>query len=591
MPLNQHLLQIMPIVAISILILGGCKEASVVDEAPSYYQQIAPILSVNCGSCHREGGMNSYILFDDPDFSQSISRSIAAAVEEGSMPPFYAEESAQCENRWGWKHDPRLSLEELDLISRWAAAGGPIGDPDTAAPVPAPPSFDLADVDLTLYPENPWTTVPFGEISDQFVCFSLDPQLEADQWLEAFQVVPDELAVVHHVLVGIDRSGESAELAGSDGTYDCFGGFGVDAQFIGGWVPGSSPIEFPDYSALRVSAESRLVLQMHYHMAAEAHTDATGLSLRWAEGTPVREAYLSLLGNAPQRFIDGSGLQPGPNDNGSPRFFVPAGATDHTETMYFEMPDMPRNALNFMVANHMHYIGTDMRMWIERGPQSPTTDSACLLHTPSWDFDWQQFYFYDASSGQAPAIYPGDKLWLECRFNNSLDNPGVLRALQEAGLEQPQDIYLGDGSLSEMCIGVTGQVLDIKLRVEAESHSGEIDGAIAIPSAGLIAACHGPASLAIDDDGSVQGVAACGLEWQGTLLTQEYQLTGSLPAGSPGAGEISMTIPGVEGSADGNWTSSGSGGDSELSLNYSLSGSLAGISGNFEGTISVNATP
>ena len=56
-----------------------------------------------------------------------------------------------------------------------------------------------------------------GEVEDEFICFTIDPGLSEAQWLEAFQVIPDDLAVVHHVLVGIDHEGTSADLANSDG--------------------------------------------------------------------------------------------------------------------------------------------------------------------------------------------------------------------------------------------------------------------------------------------------------------------------------------------------------------------------------------
>ena len=566
----------------------GCESSEAPIDPPTYYQDIAPVLSVNCAACHREGGMNPYMLFDDASFTQSMAGPIAAAIEEGSMPPFYAEESEQCPNPWGWKHDPRLSAGDSQLISDWAAAGGPIGDPSSAATVPLPPSTDLDGADLTLFPTTPWTTEPFGEVTDQFKCFSIDPGLSEEKWLEAFQVVPDNLAVVHHVLTGLDLSGASAALAGNDGVYDCFGGFGVDAQFIGGWVPGSSPIEFPKHSGLRVPPGARIVLQMHYHMASDPHDDATGISLRWSDTTPVREAYLGLFGNAGQAFGDGTGLQDGPNDVGGASFYIPAGATGHTETMSFEVPSLPERAQTFMVANHMHYVGTDMRLWIERGSQSPESGEACLLHTPSWDFDWQQFYFYDASNGSAPYIYPGDKLWMQCTFDNTLDNPGVLRALEEADLDSPQDVYLGDGSLSEMCIAVLGLVIDIPMVTEDESHSGTLDAEINVPSFSLQADCDGPASLSIDDNGSLNGVASCGFLWEGSLLTMQYAISGEVPDGTAGSGDIDVSIVGVNGGGTATWT--GTIGYDSGSLDFEGQGNFSGIASTLSGTISVNRT-
>ena len=197
-------------------------------EAPTYYQDIAPILSENCMVCHTEGGMQPGILFDDAETTGILSGAIDHAVSDGQMPPFYAEETDECPNPWGFERDPRLTQEEEDLIAAWAAAGGPVGDADNPATLPPPPSTDLADSDMTVFPAGKWTTSEFGEAQDEFICFSIDPGLTSQEWLEAFQVIPDDLEVVHHVLVGLDTEGTSAGLVDENGTYPCFGGFGAD---------------------------------------------------------------------------------------------------------------------------------------------------------------------------------------------------------------------------------------------------------------------------------------------------------------------------------------------------------------------------
>jgi len=567
----------------------GCNGEEPPYDGPTYYQDIAPILSVRCSSCHREGGMNPDFLFDDADFTSGMSSFIAATIVDGVMPPFFAEESELCPNPWGWQHDPRLSTEEEQLITEWAGEGGPIGDPATASPIPPPPSGQLEDADLTVFPAGKWTTVPFGEVEDQFMCFSIDPGITEEKWLEALQVVPEDLTVVHHVLTGIDLSGATAAMADQDGIYDCFGAFGVDAVFVGGWIPGSSPIEFPEHSGLRVPPEARIVLQMHYHMAEEARQDGTGIALRWADSVPVREATLGLIGNSSQQFGDGTGLQPGPNDQAGIEFFIPAGAEGHTETMMFQpWNDQPREVQVFLVANHMHYVGVDMRLWVERGNDSPTTEEACLLHTPDWDFDWQQFYFYDASSGQAPTLYPGDKLWLQCLFDNSLENPGVVRALDEAGLDGPLDVILGDGSLDEMCIAVIGQVVDVPMKTSGESHGGIAEVVIGVAAASFSGSCNGPASVRIEDDSTLAGVAACGLDLDEQLLTVEYTLSGSVDESGAASGQITMSVLGLEDTAPTTWTGTLVG--DTLELSFSGSGTFGNFPTTFDGDMSLSAT-
>ena len=533
----------------------GCTES---DTEVTYHQDIAPILAANCLGCHNPDGMQPDILFDDAASAQSMAPMIASAVAAGTMPPFYAEETEECPNPWGFARDPRLEDTEVEAILNWVADGTPLGDAATAAPLPPSLSLDLSDADIEVFPAGQHTTPPIGAVEDEFICFSLDPGITEQRWLEAYQVLPDNLSITHHLLLGIDATGESAALADENGIYPCFGGFGVDAMFIGGWIPNASPVVFPANSAVRVPEEARIVFQMHYHLASEAQSDATGVALRWADNTPVREANMGLIGNADEQEPGGLGLQPGPNDSGSPTFLIPAEATGHTETMAFDLwSDIPRELEVFLVANHMHYVGTDMRLWLERGDAAaePEDSEACLVHTPRWDFDWQQFYHYDTSVS-APRIHPGDELWMQCEYDNVTENPGVARALMEAGLESPIDVSLGNGSLDEMCIGIVGSVYRIPTVIDGESHAGLVALQTSSDDLGFAQACNGPSSLRVDISGSMSGLAACGLDVLDALTTVEISFDGTDHGDGTASGEMSVSALGIEGGGTATWSGS-----------------------------------
>jgi hypothetical protein len=137
---------------------------------------------------------------------------------------------------------------------------------------------------------------------------------------------------------------------------------------------------------------------------------------------------------------------------------VPANAADHVESMRFTMPSMNQNGdplpeiFVYGAAAHMHYVGTDMKIKVERDPASGFPADECLLHEPAWDFNWQRFYAYDAEISALPRLLPNDKIMLTCRYNNTIDNPGVARALKDANLPSPQDVVLGEQTLNEMCL-------------------------------------------------------------------------------------------------------------------------------------------
>ena len=66
----------------------------------------------------------------------------------------------------------------------------------------------------------------------------------------------------------------------------------------------------------------------------------------------------------------------------------------------------------------------------------------------------------------APARRPhqmvgdGDTISVHCTYDNTLDNPYVQRGLAEQGLTAPVDVYLGEETLDEMCLGIFHVVYD-----------------------------------------------------------------------------------------------------------------------------------
>jgi hypothetical protein len=382
---------------------------------------------------------------------------IAHQVDNGLMPVWTASE-AECDNPWSFKHDPRLARSDIDMLVEWDALGAPLGDPEDAAPVPTPLTFDLPDVTAEL-PMAAFTTDDSAG-DDQFVCFSVDPGNTTTQWLEGIQLIPGNDRIDHHAVVTLDVDGVTADTP----TYPCFGGDGLsNHRFLGAWVPGARPIEYPDGTGIEVPAGARIVVQMHYHPLATPETDSSRLDVRMRETAPLQTATMALIGNYRTQDEEGFGVQPGACDGDEPDFYIPAstvedGRTDcdpssHTEVLTYKVPGGANTNLEvFMLANHMHYIGRSMRVSVER--TSGQESDVCLLDTPEWDFDWQQVFEFER--GDAPVLHGGDTLVIECTYDNTLDNPGVVRALEESGETTPPPVTIGNGSLDEMCLVAVG---------------------------------------------------------------------------------------------------------------------------------------
>ncbi len=278
--------------------------------------------------------------------------------------------------------------------------------------------------------------------------------------IDGAQVHPGNSAIVHHVLVFTDASGQSAALAGDKGYYDCFGGPKLEAPgLVLAWAPGATPVTSPEGVAMALPSKGRLVMQVHYHPTGTPETDsATSLQLRgYRAGIPTYISTLALVGNAAAQKASGMGLQPGPDDRGQPEFRIPAGAQSHTESMLFDIPSGTPEFRIWLVGTHMHYVGTDMRIGITRAAPGNEPADECLLETPKWDFNWQRGYRYDVPIDQAPTATAGDVLNLRCTYDNSMQNPAVQGALVQQGLTAPRDVVLGEETLDEMCLGIFGR--------------------------------------------------------------------------------------------------------------------------------------
>ncbi|MFO7562491.1 MAG: hypothetical protein R6X02_07595 [Enhygromyxa sp.] len=431
--------------------LSACGESTSVDASdptevlrPNWHQDVAPILHERCVACHRQGGSAPFAL---EDFASAASWAalLSEVVTEQTMPPWGAHETQECEPAHGWVDDMRLSEAESATILDWIALGTPEGDPADAASLPEPVDRSLADPSDIF--ENPSPIVLEGK-ADSFVCFSIDTGLDEEVWITGVELLPDNEQVVHHVLIFLDETGASAELAGPDGSYPC-GDLHLGA-LLGSYFPGSLPTELPPEVGVHFPAGARIVLNYHYHPSgAGQDVDQSSVAVRWTTQPPAYDALISSLGNATTA---AGGLLPGPNDpDGVPTFMIPAGASGHTETMQVTVPEWLPELELFMLGPHMHDVGVDFRVTLERDGET-----RCLLQDPRWDPNWQRLYAIDAALGSYPTLAGGDLLTLRCTYDNTLDNPAVVAKLAEFGLDAPINVYLGSAGLDEMCMFVYG---------------------------------------------------------------------------------------------------------------------------------------
>ncbi|MEO6809454.1 MAG: redoxin domain-containing protein [Isosphaeraceae bacterium] len=401
--------------------------------APTYSDDVAPILAKNCQECHRPGQVGPFSL---ATYNQARKRAtdIAAVAEARTMPP--------------WKPDPHfgpkfknskaLSDADLATLTAWVEAGAPEGEPIAQPETLAASTADewtLGTPDLIIEPSEAFSIPASGP--DVYRCFVIPTDLPDDHYVTAIEYKPGNRRVVHHVLSYIDLSGKARERdAADDGPgYACFSGPLVEISGdLGGWAPGNDPSRLPDGIGRKLPSKADVVMQVHYHPSGKAETDRTRIGLYFSK-TKIKQTFhwSFVIGVNPEALKDGRFMR-----DGHPALTIPAGASNQEAVGRWVTPT---DVLVHAVTPHMHLIGKDMTIVAER----PDGKKLPLIKIPDWDFGWQNTYYF-----AEPVTLPtGTKVSLIAHFDNSADNPNNPNT-------PPKTISWGEDTTDEMCIGFFG---------------------------------------------------------------------------------------------------------------------------------------
>jgi len=393
----------------------------------TYHGQARAILDQRCVSCHQSGGAAPFPMVWEPsEWAEGPAWWTGMAMDSiatGRMPPWSPE--PDCRPLVG---DRSLSADERATLEAWQDLGFPLGDAtEEVAVEPAGPD----DVEPTLVTDAGAPYVTDKSKPDDYRCFLLDATFEEPRFARRTRITPGSKAVVHHVMLFLIQENKVASVEALDAQdegqgYSCFGGPGVSADFIGGWVPGTGSFDIPEGTAMEIPAGSRLVLQAHYNTVyldedQEVPEDLTRLAM-WL--LPQGEAPESLLWFKP--FVN---------------WQIVIAANDPASTHEKEQT-FPWNGHVVGVGPHMHNLGTEIRAAVLDHDATET----CLVQIPQWDFNWQQIYLFE----------PGDEIFvhglkrhhLTCVYDNSPENQPVVNGVQT----EPSEVAWGEGTFDEMCV-------------------------------------------------------------------------------------------------------------------------------------------
>ena len=153
---------------------------------------------------------------------------IVEATQSRRMPPWGAFDTEDCQPSRPWVDDQRLSDDELAVLSNWSALGAPEGDADN--PVAGQPfvANQLGRIDYEGRAGAP-VDVPAGQ--DSFICVVIDPNLTEETWIKGFEFVPDNEALVHHVVLFTDPTRASLDARTRQGHIHALAVLACQAQW------------------------------------------------------------------------------------------------------------------------------------------------------------------------------------------------------------------------------------------------------------------------------------------------------------------------------------------------------------------------
>jgi len=434
------------------LLLAFVLPALAIAQTPTWSDDVACIVYSHCTTCHRDGGIGPFSLMTYAE-AEAEHSSMRDAVVSRYMPPWPPDPAYR-----SLAHERILTQQEIDIIAAWADGGAPEGN---AANAPTPPvyttAWDIAQPDLSAV-MSPYTIPSMS--GDLYRCFVLPTGTAADSWIKRLEVVPGNRAVVHHVLVFQDTSGQGQVLDAQDPGpgYTAFGGVGVSAaKLMGLWVPGAGTYTTPQGMGIKLLAGADLILQVHYPQGSTGGVDSTRVNIELAPAPVLRNLAIDPVLEHTFTLTDGP-------------LVIPAGQVRTFHNAY----SIPFPATITAIGPHAHLLCRNMKAFAV----TPANDTIPLIDIPQWDFHWQGLYEF-----RHPIFLPaGTVLHGEATYDNTANNP-------ENPNDPPQLVTLGEATTDEMMLfyfGWTyGFAVDSNIVVDDAPHAAHHDNCIVDLNIGL----------------------------------------------------------------------------------------------------------
>ena len=358
--------------------------------APTFADDIAPIVLAHCAPCHRPGEVGPFPLLTYDDVRRR-ARQIAEVTASRFMPP--------------WKPAPgfggpfigsrRLADNDVALFRRWAEAGAAAGDLSRVPPQPAwPEGWRLGTPDVVVTMPEAYT-VP-ADAPDTFRNFVLPIPIDRTAFVAGIEFRPGNARVAHHANLRLDRTRSSRQLDEQDPAPGYEGPISPQAHYPDGhflgWTPGQLPPLAEPGMGWRLEPGSDFVIQLHMQSTGRPESIRASVGLYLTDAPPVHTPMMLRLG---RQSID---IPPG-----EPRYIIRDRFT------------LPVGAELIGIQPHAHFRATEIN-GVATFPDGRTEP---LIRISDWDFNWQDVYRYEAR----PFLPAGTTVAMEYVYDNSVANP------------------------------------------------------------------------------------------------------------------------------------------------------------------------
>jgi hypothetical protein len=350
-------------------------------KAQTNYNDVAKIFYTRCTSCHHDGGVSGFSLLTYQDALNYISF-IQNDLITSHMPPWYPDTTYTADSYpvTRFQHENSITNIEKNKILQWINDGTLQGN--TALLPPAPVYNDtkyklngIASLTLKIpdFASNASLTN-----QNPHDCFSVPTGLIQDKWLQAFEIIPGNLSIVHDIVLSMDTTNTvSSDLSGNCNNLP-------SENLIGTWIPGGSPVIFPNTPSLkvgmRIPAGAHFVFHIHYAPGSGGMLDSTKIRLFFypSNETGIRQIHSDV-------FIQywGSG-----------GFDIPANTTKlitvtpAVQTKPHIQP--PANDISIVsVRPFSRNICAEVTEYALKG-----ADTIPIIHIKEWNYEWNGNYYF-----------------------------------------------------------------------------------------------------------------------------------------------------------------------------------------------------